>query len=415
MALFFFSYARKDLVDPYLNRFYKRLCREVSTQGGLPPDSVGFMDREGQSGQLWADMLSENLAHCKVFVPAYSPFYFASEVSGQEWSAFAARLTAHQEANGVRPKSVVPVWWLPPRGELPPVAGDLHDPRDAFSTEYKKYGLRTLVRQRRYKDDYEDFLDRYTDMILKAAETPPDPFRVPDLLSLPNAFAPAEPPAAPAGGQLPAPRTGGGARKVVFVVAVGRRDDMPHLTPTELDLYGDELVDWRPYHPASSLSIVVRAQGVAVAREMESQVVPADDSLFTLLEGPADRQCLVVLIVDPRSTELPLFQQLFARLNVRRSSNSVILVPSDLDELRKGPQGNQLYDRLYASLGHWIEAGGGAFRGDLPSMADFERVLGQVLIEIQGRIMRMASVVRRVEPAGPQFRPALTGPGGLGR
>ncbi|NUP45678.1 MAG: hypothetical protein HOY76_53820 [Streptomyces sp.] len=414
MALFFFSYARDDLVDPYLDRFFNRLCDEVSTRGGLPRDSVGFMDREQQSGQLWADMLSENLAHCKVFVPAYSPFYFGSDVSGQEWSAFAARLTAHQEATGVLPKSVVPVWWVPPRRELPSMAGDLHDPRDAFGTEYKDFGLRTLVRRRGYKDKYDDFLDRYTDMILKAAETPPDPFRVPDLLSLPNAFAPAEPPAA-VGGRLPAPRAGGGARKVVFVVAVGRREDMPHLEHAELDVYGDELVDWRPYHPASSLSIVVRAQGVAVTREMESQVVPADDSLFTLLDGPADRQCLVVLIVDPRSAELPLFQELFARLNGTRSSNSVILVPSDLDELRKGPQGSHLYNRLYASLGNWIEAGGGAFRGDLPSMADFERVLGEVLIEIQGRIMRMASVVRRVDPAGPQFRPVLTGPGGLGR
>lgn len=51
----------------------------------------------------------------------------------------------------------------------------------------------------------------------------------------------------------------------------------------------------------------------------------------------------------------------------------------------------------------------------MPSMQDFERVLGQVLIEIQGRIMRMADVVRRVNETGPQFRPVLTGPGGLGR
>ncbi|MFI9827400.1 TIR-like protein FxsC [Streptomyces sp. NPDC051913] len=414
MRHFFFSYARSDLVDVYLDRFYTDLCRELSTRGGLPLDSVGFIDRNQPSGALWATALGEALAECLVFVPVYSPHYFASQVSGQEWSAFSTRVAAHHKATGHRPNSIVPVWWLPPRGELPAVADELQDSRDLFGQEYKQFGLRTLLRRRDYRSQYLDFLERYAEMILEAAATPPDPHPVPDLLALPNAFAPAERPG-PVNGRIPAARAGRGARKVVFVVAVGRRDDMLNVAHAELDAYGEELVDWRPYHPAHSGSIVVRAQGVAFTREMESQVVPADDSLFTLLDEPAERQCLVVLIVDPRSVELASFQQLFSRLDRTRSRNSVVLVPSDLDELREGPQGGHLYNRLYASLGNWMEAGGGAFRGDLPSMEDFERVLGQVLIEIQGRIMRMAEVVRRVNEAGPQFRPVLTGPGGLGR
>ncbi|WP_405730040.1 TIR-like protein FxsC [Streptomyces sp. NBC_00028] len=411
---FFFSYARSDLVDVYLDRFYEDLCRELSSRGGLPLDSVGFIDRNQPSGTLWATALGEALAECLVFVPVYSPHYFGSHVSGQEWSAFSTRLAAHHKTTGHRPHSIVPVWWLPPRGELPPVADELQDSRDLFGKEYKQFGLKTLLRRRDYRGQYLDFLERYAEMVLEAAATPPDPHPVPDLLSLPNAFAPAERPGL-ANGRIPAARAGRGARKVVFVVAVGRRDDMLNVAHAELDMYGEELVDWRPYHPASSGSIVVRAQGVAYTRDMESQVVPADDSLFTLLDGPTERQCLVVLIVDPRSVELESFQELFARLDRTRSSNSVILMPADLDELRNGPRGTHLYNRLYASLGNWMEAGGGAFRGDLPSMEDFERVLGQVLIEIQGRIMRMAEVVRRVNEAGPQFRPVLTGPGGLGR
>lgn len=51
---FFFSYARADLVDPFLDRFYEDLCLDVSTKGGVPLDSVGFIDREQPSGGPWA-------------------------------------------------------------------------------------------------------------------------------------------------------------------------------------------------------------------------------------------------------------------------------------------------------------------------------------------------------------------------
>ncbi|MGW7045546.1 TIR-like protein FxsC [Streptomyces avermitilis] len=413
MRHFFFSYSRADAVDPYLDRFYDDLCREVSVRGGLDLASVGFLDREQAAGVTWPAETGEALGNCRTFVPVYSRHYFASHICGQEWHTYSARMTAHHAQTGIQSRGIVPVWWVPVE-EVPDAAQYLQDTRDKFGEKYRDHGLRYLLQRSDNANDYQEFLVRYSEMLLEAAKTAPDPLPVPDLLSVPNAFAPVAPPA-PADERTAGSRRGSGPRKVVFVFAVGDRSSMLRVTHSRLDVYGDDWTDWRPYHPASSDSIAVRAQGVAATRKMTSSVVPADESLFDLLERPVERPCLVVLIVDPWSVGLAAYQALLTRLDRTRSRNSVVLVPWDGDEICRSPQGRRAYDRLYSSLGNWMDSGDGAFRGELPSMEEFERVLGQVLIEIQGRIMRRAAVKHRVNEIGPQYRPILTGPGGLGR
>ncbi|NEE46574.1 TIR domain-containing protein, partial [Streptomyces sp. SID8455] len=58
--------------------------------------SAGFMDREIRSGEGWSERLGETLATCRVFVPLFSPRYFASEMCGKEWHAFEQRAIHHR-------------------------------------------------------------------------------------------------------------------------------------------------------------------------------------------------------------------------------------------------------------------------------------------------------------------------------
>ncbi|WP_225828568.1 TIR-like protein FxsC [Streptomyces naphthomycinicus] len=411
MPLFFLSYSRKDAVDPYLDRFYTDLCRELSIYGGFDMETVGFLDRKQTTGAVWPATTGEALATCQVFVPVYSPHYFASPACGQEWHAFSARAAAHHRRTGSQPRSIVPVWWAPVP-EVPPVARFLMDTRDVFGDEHKERGLRFLAQLNDNADLYKRVVAQYTKTIIEAAGSPPDPRPIPDLLSVPNAFAPAETATTPH--RSAADPAGRGFGKVTFALVVGNRQAMVHVTHTELDLYGDDWSDWRPYHPQDSDSVAVSAQGVAYTRKLVSSVRSADDSLFTLLEGNAEREGLVVVIVDPWSVGLDVYQELLARLNRTRSRNSAILVPCALDQIREDPRGGVVYDQLYARLGNWMEAGDGSYHGNLPSLAHFERVLAQILIEIQARLMRMADVMRRLDDSGPGYRPILTGPGGAG-
>jgi FxsC-like protein len=408
---FFFSYSREDAVDPYLYRFYDDLCIELSIRGGLDRASVGFIDREQPAGAEWPRTTGDALEICAVFVPVYSPHYFGSHACGQEWHAFSARMAAHRELTGRAPESIVPVWWVPIIGDLPPVAQHLQDTRDQFDSEYRKYrefGLRYLLQLKENESRYREFLVQFTTSILAAAADPPSPQAVPDLLSEPNAFVPGH-------GEIRRTQNlsearGGGPRQVTFVVAAGSREEM-RVIRTMLDVYGDDWADWRPYHPASLDRLVVRAQGVATAQRMISGLMPADDSTFAVLDRARERKELVVLIVDPWAIGLPAYERLLTRLDRVRSGNTAVLVPWEALEVLESPEGRHIRNKLHASLGNWVDAGEQVFREGMRSMEEFEKILGQVLVDIQARIISRAEVTRRVAEGGPRSRPILTGPG----
>jgi FxsC-like protein len=406
VPLFFFSYSRDDAGDAYLNRFYEDLRNEVSIRGGIEFEETGFRDLEQPPGVEWPRTTGDALGSCGVFVPVYSPKYFNSPICGKEWSAFSSRLAARPP--GGRTRSIAPVWWAPPVAELPPVAQYLQDTRDQFGAEYREHGLRSLMQLSSNKDRYQEFLIRFSmELIAVAAEAPPQR-QIADLLSLPNAFATGS-----SDIRFGQPRhaPGGGPRKVTFVVAATGREEMAGIR-TALDVYGEDWADWRPYHPDCRDPVAVRAQGVAAAQRMISGLVPADDSFRALLRAARERSELVVLIVDPWVAALPSFQPLLEDADNVRTGHAVVLAPWESSESLPDSERDQARDVLYVYLGNWMDAGDHAFRDDIRSIADFEKVLGQTLVEVRARIINRAAVAHRVTENGPRSRPILTGPEG---
>jgi FxsC-like protein len=404
---FFFSYSRDDAGDPYLHRFYRDLQSEVATRGGIAPEEAGFLDVEQPTGELWPRTTGDALGKCAVFIPVYSTNFFKSSSCGQEWSAFAARSAHLLGSSGQAPKGIRPVWWLPPEN-APAAAEYLEDTRDLFGADYRKYGLRYFLQLSRNADQYQDFLVKFTLMILEAAKNPPPTREITDLLAEPNAFAVSSP-----GTATPASGTAGrrsGPRHVTFAFAVATRAEMQGARAA-LDSYGQSYRDWSPYLPECPDPAALRAQGIAGSRSMTADLKPADDSVFQLLDWARDNRELVIFILDPWTAGLPVYNSLLARLDEVRSGNAAVVVPWESHEIRKGSDGSEAQDELFAVLGNWIVAGAPTFQDDIGSMDEFEEALGTVLVMIRAQVVNRADVTARVTEKGPMSRPIVDGTG----
>lgn len=403
MPYFFFSYSRADAVDSYLYRFFDELNREMALRSGIPEADAGFLDRDQQPGVEWATNTSAAVNTCNVFVPVYSPNYFTSSYCGQEWHAFNARVSAHRDTTGETLACVVPVWWVPLDREPPPSAARLQDTRDLFGDDHRDYGARFLLRLKENNEHYSRYLVQFTNLVLAAGENPPAAGQVVDLASMPNAFD--------AERQAPAPRHGprtaiSTKKKVTFVVVATGHDRMCTIRQASLDVYGEDGDEWRPYHPGCSDPVALRAQGVAVAQELLSNTQHAGQDLFELLAAAEDRRELVILIIDPWVSALPDYGQLLTRLNGKRYGTTAIIVPSD-----ENVPGGAIRDKLRVLLENWTDNDDHTFRDGIPSMSEFENNLAQMLVAIRGRILKKATVARRVLATGPMSPPLLTGPG----
>jgi hypothetical protein len=170
---FFFSYARLD-VDPYLKKFYKDLAIAVRLKG-LPNENIGFFDDEDiQSGRMWPERLANALQTSRVFVPLYSPTYFAKEYCGKEWRVFSSRLDEYSRHFATpRPALILPVLWVPedklPK-PLPRAVSDVQYKHDDFGDLYARGGLRLLIVLRKYRDRYQEFLDAFADKLIHVGD-----------------------------------------------------------------------------------------------------------------------------------------------------------------------------------------------------------------------------------------------------
>lgn len=406
--LFFFSYSRRDAGDPYLLRFYQDLQAEVAVRGGVPLEEAGFLDVEQPTGERWPYTTGEALGKCAVFVPAYSINFFKSSSCGQEWNAFAARSVGVPGSRDRGPKGIRPVWWVPPEDE-PAVTQDLQDTRDRFGADYRKYGLRYLLQVSSNADQYQDFLVKFTSIILEAAKDPPPTREIADLLAEPNAFAVSPTEIAIKHSEADGRRSG--PRHVYFAFTAASMAEMAG-NRAALDSYGQDYRDWSPYLPACPDPLALRAQAIAGTQaKMTADLKLANDSVFELLARAKENRELIIFIIDPWTARLPIYKSVLLRLDEVRSGNAAVVVPWESHEIRKGSDGIQAQDELFAVLGNWIVAGAPTYSGDIGSLEEFEEVLGAVLVKIRAHIVKRADVAARVTEKGPTSRPIVDGTG----
>jgi FxsC-like protein len=343
--VFFLSYARtpvsgEGIPDPdkLVFEFYAELNRQVAQRTGTAaPADVGFVERLEDP----PERLYDALARCRVFVPLCSPRYFASEICGRQWSAFARRPGTVPGA----PPAIVPVLWTPvPAAAQPQAAISLPtaltalpagvggpDVQERYEAE-GIYGLMVLE-----EDDlvWRSAIARLAERIAATARTAPasevPPSAADRMDSVPDAFA--VPP--------PSPRLG------IAVLAPTR-----HRLPAgrAADCYGPSPLAWRPYVGttargplADRMREMARNLGfTAVTRSFDEA---ADELLDTAEpEGPW------VLVVDPWALDDPDTRALLRRFDERDRPWATVLAPLDPEDPQTAESEDRLRQRLQESM-----------------------------------------------------------------
>jgi hypothetical protein len=164
--LFFISYAHDSGEDDaHIQRFYRDLNHDVLIFAGRRSGEIaGFCDVSFQLGEQWSPALIRNLSTAQVFIPILSPVYFASPGCGKEWTIFTSRL----DRSGPRESSassIIPLLWVPI--DLPPVARPYQYREAAFGAAYDEVKLRSLIRESRYNDDYQSFVQKLAERVVE--------------------------------------------------------------------------------------------------------------------------------------------------------------------------------------------------------------------------------------------------------
>ncbi|MEU8775979.1 TIR-like protein FxsC [Streptomyces sp. NPDC048606] len=414
---FFLSYAHTPRFgaggpdpDMWVERLFRDLCSHVMALTDLPAGSeAGFMDREIRSGEGWSERLAAALATCRVFVPLFSPRYFASEMCGKEWFAFAQR-AIHQGAVSNQPaEAIVPALWVPvPPTQLPGPAERLQFNHNTFGERYVTDGLYGLIKLRSYAEQYERAVYELAKRIVRVAETVRlEPVRPVDYRTVPSAFGPSAGHGSRHGGP-----GGGTVRTLHVTVAAASRHDLPEGRSPEY--YGESALDWNPYHPVSQRPIAYVAEELVKNLNYRTTMSSFDDEAghFDGKQPPTRPE---ILIVDRWAVEDEQRRRRLAAFDQESRPWINVVVPWNRYDHQSKAKEDELARRLEETLPVKMGQGRAACRAAANGVANME-TLGQILPQVveaaAQQFLRHAQVYL---PAGNTHteRPRLLGPMGM--
>ncbi|MFG2998689.1 TIR-like protein FxsC [Streptomyces sp. NPDC048340] len=365
---FFLSYAHTPRYgatgadpDMWVERLFRDLCGHVMALTDLPTGyPVGFMDREIRTGEGWSERLSTALADCRVFVPLYSPRYFASEMCGKEWFAFAQRTAQHGAFSGQPAEAIVPALWVPvPPSQLPAPAERLQFSHHAFGERYVTDGLYGLLKLRGYADEYERAVYELAKRIVRVGESVRlDPIRPMDFPTVPSAFGTAT--------------SYRGSLRIA--VAAPTRENLPE--GRSADYYGNRPDDWNPYHPLTARTLAHTAADLAYQLNNQVEASTLEDEVALArhrrISGP------LILLVDLWALEVPAIGRALAALDTYDSPGTSIVVAWSRQDRESVEAAPRLSRRLATTVPNLLRRSGRSGEGVL-GLEDFNGLMPQVL------------------------------------
>ncbi|MFI8105709.1 TIR-like protein FxsC [Streptomyces sp. NPDC086023] len=403
---FFLSYAHTPRYgaggpdpDMWVERLFRDLCGHVMALTDLPAGSpAGFMDREMRAGEGWSERLGAALASCLVFVPLFSPRYFASEMCGKEWYAFAQRAIRHGALSNEPTEAIVPALWVPvPPDQLPGPAERLQFNHNTFGDRYVTDGLYGLIKLRSYAEQYERAVYELAKRIVRVAETVRlQSSRPVDYRLVPSAFG----------------NPGNTARTMQVTVAAATRHDLPE--GRSHSYYGDSALDWNPYHPDARRPVAYVAEDLVRSLNYRTTMASFDDEAghFDSKQPPTRPEILIVdrwaVADEQRRQRLAAFDQ------DPRPWVSVVVPWNRLDPQSRAKE-SELVHRLEDTMPVKMSQGRAACRAAANGVTNME-TLGQILPQVveaaAQQFLRHAQVY---PPAGGGHteRPRLLGPMGI--
>jgi FxsC-like protein len=383
---FFLSYAHDD-ADSYFIKFYEDLCNEVAAVTTRDKAGVDFRDSSGIGlGRQWRAELIEALRTCECFVPLLSPRLLASSYCGKEWQLFQDRLGASQPPGAGRPSRLLPVLWRPLERDPPEVFREYQRTHGSLGAVYAEKGLLTLVKLKKFQDDYYEFLSSFAAMMkdaVAAAELPPSEGIV-DIESTPDAFRPA-----PA--QLSQGPVESAVDHVLLVIAAGTESDLKKVRH-EVSAYGQSWRHWRPFSTPCAETAVVAAQGAVAGLKLSSAPFPFDGAMVAQLEEilqleDSAKGSIFVILLDPWSIDVPPYGESMRWFDHKRfRSGAVLQVWPDDTETKE--RTSDLRARVQEAIPALCATGWSTSLYDMAADRErFGRDLVRIVTEIQGRLL----------------------------
>ncbi|MEV7090059.1 TIR-like protein FxsC [Streptomyces sp. NPDC093085] len=399
---FFLSYAHTPRdgasgADPdmWVQKLFRDLSEHVMAMTDLPAGAqAGFIDRDMRSGEGWSERLAEVLATCRVFVPLFSPRYFASEMCGKEWYAFAQRAIYEQARKNTTAEAIVPALWVPvPPSQLPGPAERLQFNHRDFGDRYVTDGLYGLIKLRIFEDEYQRAVYELAKRIVSVADTAAiGPGRPVDYRSAPSAFG-----------------VSGGPRPMQVTVAAPTRHGLPEGRRAEY--YGGMAQDWNPYHPQSARPLAYVARDLVRSLNYQADIVSFDE-VPVPHDGKSSPVRPEILLVDRWTLHDEEQRERLAAFDAEHRPWVSVVVPWNREDEQSREAQAELSDRLEQTMPKKMGQGRAACRAaakGIPSMEMFGQILPQVVEAAAQQYLRHAEVY---PPAGGSHteRPRLRGP-----
>ncbi|MFG3528504.1 FxsC protein [Streptomyces sp. NPDC047917] len=403
---FFLSYAhtpgygRGTDPDMWVERLFKDLCDHVLAMTDLPAGApAGFIDREIRSGEGWSERLGEVLATCRVFVPLFSPRYFASEMCGKEWYAFAQRAIHHRARSNQRAEAIVPALWVPvPPSQLPGPAERLQFNHRDFGDRYVSDGLYGLIKLRLFAEEYERAVYELAKRIVNVADTIRiGTGRPVDYRLAPSAFGP--------------PNSSVGApRPMQVTIAAATRHDLP--AGRNPDYYGDSPQDWNPYHPAAARPLAYVAEDLVRSLNYQATISSFDEETGHG-EGKQPPSRPEILLVDRWALQDEDRCRRLAAFDAENRPWVTMIVPWNREDHESMAAEAELTEKLEQTMPTKMRQGRAYCRAaakGVPSMEAFGQLLPQVVEVAAQQYLRHAAVYPPATGGGHTERTRLLGP-----
>lgn len=305
---FFFSYAganhanaQRGRQNPQVNRldqFYDDLCREVSDRTGMPPDQVGYRDRNRlRIGDFWDRELVNGLQRSRVLLPLFSPHYLQSANCGRELAFFEQRLKKYNDVSGISSTTshrILPVFWLDSQSCLknaPSRAAALimgcNYTQMGMPQTYPAVGLSQICKLGN-EVEYEQLCQCLAGRIVELADLDP----LPELLegesflkikslyeSEENNFI-----------------TGPSSVNVIYLVCTA--SEISALEKSHNDIYSDRRESWCPFASAPGATIEILTKEGANLVHLQINNIAAVDNLDTFVSKAEEHNSIVLFVLD---------------------------------------------------------------------------------------------------------------------
>jgi FxsC-like protein len=424
--LFFLSYAREDnKPESLVRKFYDNLCENIAGKVGKPLEEVGFFDgSEIEPGAIWDEELSSALQQSSVFIAIYSPFYFQKKFCGKEWAVFSSRIEAYAKGLPKGSKSpilMIPALWQSEKYVLPIIPERLSKVQykyDKYGKAYAEQGLRTMLRNKKFRQQYDDFINVLADDVIEAAQK----HKLPALPNLPTLDKVVEkfPALASATAQTAATEqaaqpqfAGANPRYVKFIFLAGQKQELKPFRAS-LDPYGESGGEWRPWLPDPKDEVALLVQDVVNHEKLISEgPIPLDDQLEKRLDEAEKSNKIVVILVDLWTLQLEDYRKHMRDVvDPNLFVNCIIVVPWNPQDTEAINKRQTLEDLLQATFVKRTASESPDLLTQIDSATKMKDRLGAALQSARSRIVKRAEIQRKATGAESIALANITGPGG---